>query len=195
MRHYTYIHRCKDDINRVFYVGKGSGSRMNSLSHRSNHWKSIANKHGVITEKVASWKTHQEALEHEKFLIFCFRSMGFKLCNMTDGGEGVTGYVPSQEQRKKISERMKSFVLSDEAKKKISASKIGNKARLGMKNSDKHKAITASIWKGKKLSEEHKEKLSLAKLGKKLSDATKKKMSNAQYNRRKKEDRNYQLFS
>jgi len=167
---------------------------MNSLSHRSNHWKSIANKHGVITEKVASWKTHQEALEHEKFLIFCFRSMGFKLCNMTDGGEGVTGYVPTEEHRKRTSERMKGYVPTKEARKKISQSKIGNKARLGTKNSEKHKAITALIWKGKKLSEEHKMKLSLAKLGKKLSDATKKKMSNAQHNRRKNEDRNYQLF-
>jgi hypothetical protein len=167
---------------------------MNSLSHRSNHWKSVANKHGVITEKVASWNTHQEALDHEKFLIFCFRSMGINLCNMTDGGDGVIGYVPTEEHRRKTSERMKGYVPTEETRKKISASKIGNKARLGKKNSEKHKEITALIWKGKKLSEEHKMKLSLAKLGKKLSNESKKKKAISIYNRKKNEDRNYQLF-
>lgn len=176
-KHYTYIHRCKDDVSRIFYVGKGSGNRINSEFHRSKHWKSIVAKHGILTEKVANWATHQEALEHEKFLIFCFKSMGIKLCNQTDGGDGVTGYVPSQEQRLKTSERMKNYVATEQTKQKISIAKLGNKARLGCKNSEQHKAITASIWKGKKLSEEHKKKLSLAKLGKKMSDATKKKMS------------------
>ena len=188
MKHYTYIHRCKDDISRIFYVGKGSGNRINSEFHRSNHWKNIVAKHGLIVEKVATWNTHNEALEHEKFLIFCFRSMGIKLCNLTDGGDGVTGYVPSQEQRKKTSERMKNYVASEETKKKISLSKIGNKSRLGCKNSEKHKAITASIWKGKKLSEEHKKKLSLAKLGKKWSNETREK-------RNKNATKNYELFS
>jgi hypothetical protein len=150
---------------------------MSSSAYRSNHWKSIVAKHGIVVEKVAVWNTHHEALEHEKFLIACFKGMGIKLCNQTEGGEGVTGYVPTEEQRKKTSERMKTFVLSDEARKKISLSKIGNKARLGHKNSDEQKAITASIWKGKKLSEEHKKKLSLAKIGRKHSEETKAKMS------------------
>jgi hypothetical protein len=193
-KHYTYIHRCKDDISRIFYVGKGSGNRVNSDFHRSKHWKSIVAKHGIITEKVAFWETHQQALEHEKFLIFCFRSMGIKLCNQTDGGDGVTGYVPSQEQRKKLSERMKNFVFSEEAKAKISIANLGNKYRLGHKNSEKHKAIIASIWKGKKLSEEHKKKLSLAKIGKKRSDETKRKISEAHQRRKENASRNYQLF-
>ena len=156
---------------------------MNSRFHRNNHWQSIVIKHGLIVEKIANWETHEQALEHEKFLIACFKGMGMKLCNQTEGGDGVTGYVPTEEQRKKTSERMKNFVLSDEAKKKISLSKIGNKAKLGHKNSDEHKAITASIWKGKKLSEEHKKKLSLAKLGKKMSQETKNKISLSQKTR------------
>jgi len=180
MRHYTYIHRCADDTTRIFYVGKGSSGRLNSNFHRSNYWKSIVAKHGFIAEKVALWETHQEALEHEKFLILCFKSMGIKLCNMTEGGEGVTGYKPTKEQRAKTSERMKNFVMTDESKAKISKSKIGNKARLGLKNSEYHKKKISEIWKGKKLSDEHKEKLSLAKIGKKLSEETKLKMSESQ---------------
>ena len=185
-KHYTYIHRCKDDVSRIFYVGKGSGNRINSEFHRSKHWKSIVAKHGILTEKVANWETHQEALEHEKFLIFCFKSMGIKLCNQTDGGDGVTGYVPSQELRKKLSERMKEYKPTDETRKKISDAKKGNKSRVGCKNSEKHKEAISKIWKGKKLSEEHKQKLSLAKTGKKLSDERKLKMSIVQKNRRKK---------
>jgi hypothetical protein len=183
MKHYTYIHRCKDDISRIFYVGKGSGNRINSEFHRSNHWKSIVLKHGLITENVANWQTHQQALEHEKFLISCFKSMGITLCNQTEGGDGITGWHHTTEAKKKISEAQKNIQISEETKKKISLSKLGNKARLGHKNSDRHKAITASIWKGKKLSEEHKKKLSLAKLGKKLSQETKEKMSMSQKTR------------
>lgn len=181
--HYTYIHRCKDDIARIFYVGKGSKNRYQSHSYRNKHWRGIVAKHGLVAEKIAMWPTHQEALEHEKFLIACFKGMGIQLCNMTEGGDGVVGYVPTEEQRKKTSERMKTYQMSEATKKKISISKIGNKARLGRKNSESHKEKVAAIWKGKTLSEEHKQKLSIAKLGKKLSEETRAKMSAAQLKR------------
>ena len=74
---------------------------------------------------------------------------------------------------------MKGFALSETTKQKISIAKKGNKSRLGCKNSEKHKEIIASIWKGKKLSEEHKKKMSLAKMGKKRNNDTKRKKENA----------------
>lgn len=188
MKHYTYIHRCKDDVSRIFYVGKGSGNRVNSEFHRSNHWKSIVAKHGLIAEKVASWETHQQALEHEKFLIFCFRSMGIQLCNLTDGGDGASGWKHTKETKERISKASKNRSLSDETKNKISIANKGNKSRLGCKNSEKHKAIMSSKFKGKKLSEEHKQKLSLAKLGKKWSNETREK-------RNKNAKKSYELFS
>ena len=177
MNHYTYLHRCEDDMNRIFYVGKGSGNRHKSHLYRNKHWHGIVKKHGLYAEKIASWKTHEEALEHEKFLIWCFRDMGINLCNMTNGGDGIFGFKHSDETKKIISISSAGRNPTEETRKKISLSKIGNKARLGHKNSEEHKAITASIWKGKKLSEEHKLKLSLAKKGKKWSDQTRLKRS------------------
>ena len=179
MKHYTYLHRCEDDMNRIFYVGKGSGNRDKSHLYRNKHWHGIVSKHGLYVEKIALWKTHEEALEHEKFLIWCFRDMGISLCNMTNGGDGAFGFKHSDQTKEIIRISSTGRNPTEETRKKISLSKIGNKAKLGYKNSEEHKAKTASIWKGKKLSEEHKLKLSLAKKGKKWSEQTRLKMLEA----------------
>lgn len=179
MNHYTYLHRCKDDMQRIFYVGKGSGNRYKSNLYRNKHWHGIVAKHGLHTEIVALWETHEEALEHEKFLIFCFKDMGINLCNMTDGGGGAFGWKHSEEVKKIIGLSGLGRKPTKEVREKISISKIGNKFKLGHKNSEEHKAKTAAIWKGKKLSEEHKLKLSLAKKGKKWSEETRLKMLQA----------------
>lgn len=43
----------------------------------------------------------------ERYWISHFRSLGCKLTNGTDGGEGMLGWSPSEQQRKKISEVMR----------------------------------------------------------------------------------------
>jgi hypothetical protein len=175
--HYTYIHRCADDISRVFYVGKGVNNRYRSHEYRNKHWHSVVAKHGLFAEKVAAWETHSEALEHEKFLIACFKDMGAQLCNMTNGGDGNAGWKHTPKALAKISAAGTGRKLTDKAKVKISLANRGNKSRTGQKNSEEHKAKIGAIWKGKPLSEEHRRKLSLAKLGKKASLETRAKMS------------------
>ena len=101
MMYYTYLHRRASD-NLPFYVGKGHGDRAHQRYSRSKHWSSIVEKHGLKTELVAHWPTEQEALDHEKFLILCFRDMGFELCNKTDGGDGVSGHRHNAEIRRQI---------------------------------------------------------------------------------------------
>lgn len=96
MKFYTYIHLRESD-NKVFYVGKGQGKRAWAHKGRNPHWRSVAAKHGVKVEVCAHWPTEQEAFNHEKFLLECFRDMGAPLTNLTDGGEGTSGCVPSQE--------------------------------------------------------------------------------------------------
>lgn len=175
--HYTYIHRCADDISRIFYVGKGVNNRYRSHEYRNKHWHAVVAKHGLFAEKVAAWKTHSEALEHEKFLIACFRDMNLQLCNLTNGGDGNAGWKHTPEALAKMSVASRGRKLTDEVKAKISLANRGNKSRTGHKNSDEHKAKIAAIWKGKMLSGEHRRKLSLAKLGKKASLETRAKMS------------------
>ena len=156
---YTYGHYTES--GRLFYIGKGVNRRMCDRSNRNTHWRNTAAKHGLKVEVFANWSTEKEALDHEVFLISCFRSLGFKLCNQTDGGEGFSGGVVSEENRRLSSLRFK-----------------GRPAP--------NKGLPSPL-KGSTLSEEHKLKLSAAKLGKPgprkgvaLSEETKSKISNAQ---------------
>lgn len=71
--------------------------------------------------------------------------------------------------------------LSDEAKAKMSAAKIGKTSPTkGKKLSDEHKAKISAAKIGKKLSDEAKDRMSAAKKGIKHSDEHKAKLSAAQ---------------
>jgi hypothetical protein len=84
---YTYVHQTPD--GRVFYVGKGRGSRASRPSNRNPHWNAVVKKCGAFEwHIVAEGLDEQSAYEHEKELIASLRSMGEKLCNVTDGGDG-----------------------------------------------------------------------------------------------------------
>lgn len=99
---YTYCH-VRNDTNKVFYVGKGNADRAYSCADRNSHWKRIVAKHGHAVYIAAHWPTEAEAFEHEKFLILCFRDMGYTLANHTDGGEGASGYKQLPAAKQKIS--------------------------------------------------------------------------------------------
>jgi hypothetical protein len=93
---YTYIH-CRESDGKPFYIGKGSRhDRLKLRSGRSERWTRTAEKHGFRAHVVARWATEEEAFEHEKFLIACFRDMGVDLVNHTDGGEGAPGCKQSE---------------------------------------------------------------------------------------------------
>ena len=85
--------------------------------------------------------------EREKYWISHYGKL-VKLTNSTDGGQCCR-------------------VISDETRRKISASKKGNKNRLGKKHSDKTKKLLSSKLSGK----------NSPNYGRKHSDATKQKMS------------------
>lgn len=70
--------------------------------------------------------------------------------NLTDGGEGCLGWIPSEETKRKISEAKTGEIRSEEARKRISESKKGQ----------------PSGFKGKSQSPEARLKMSLAKKGK-----------------------------
>ena len=147
--YFTYAHFRKSDGN-IFYIGKGQSNRHFSYANRNQHWHRIVNKHGLIIEKLDSWKNEIDALNQEKYLIKFFKDLGYSLANMTDGGEGLSN--PSQEVRERMS--VNNAMKRPEVAQKISIAR-----------------------KGKLLSKEHKEKLSQVQTGRKLSDSTKAKMS------------------
>lgn len=163
---YTYFHT-RNDTGAVFYVGKGKGRRAYEYD-RNRHWNNITAKHGRTVCIAAHWPTEAEAFQHEKFLILCFKDMGLKLANRTDGGEGSSGYKHQPE-----------------ALMKMSAVSKGNKYALGHSVSQELKTLSSERNKGKtycvgrKLSDETKKKIGLQQSGRSPGPETRAKISAA----------------
>jgi len=155
--YYTYGHYTADKT-RLFYIGKGKKNRMHEKSSRSNHWRSIVEKYGLHVELLAKWETEEEAFEHEKFLIECFRPLT-KLCNLTDGGEGISGYVVPEEILYKWSKKPHNTGKhwSEEVKKKLRDAQIGIPRGP---QSKEHSAKIGNALRGKPKSPEHIAKMS-----------------------------------
>jgi hypothetical protein len=175
MTFYTYLHRRESD-NQPFYIGKGlvKSRRAFSPHGRNKHWKHTVAKHGLKVEICAEWATEAEALEHEKFLILCFKDMGVSLCNMTDGGEGTSGHKLSVEHRAKLTAANTGRKLSEEHKAVLLESR---KHLKGQALSPEHKEKLRAVGKTRKFSDEHRAKISAANTGRKLSDEHKTKLS------------------
>lgn len=98
MNFFVYIHR-RATNGKVFYVGKGTRYRHKSKWNRSQHWHNIVNKHGYTIEIVQHGMQEWWAFELERELILKYKDHG--LCNRTEGGEGASGCVVSEETKAK----------------------------------------------------------------------------------------------
>lgn len=96
----VYAHR-KTSTGEVFYIGKGGSHRPASKVGRSVRWHRTVAKHGLTIEIVKGDMPEPCAFTLEKILIATIGRD--KLCNLTDGGEGTSGRVASEAQRKKCS--------------------------------------------------------------------------------------------
>lgn len=148
---YTYAHY-KAGTGEIFYIGKGKGNRHLSKTGRKNpHWQSIVNKYGFVSEILANWKSEKEAFEHEKLLITCFKDMGIKLSNLTDGGEGCAG-----------------LIFTEKHKTNLKKSRIGKTPMKGKQHSNTTRQKMSKIatlkngFLNKKHTEETKIKMSIA---------------------------------
>ena len=156
--YYTYAHYTADK-SRLFYIGKGKKNRMNEIGGRSQYWQNIVKKHGLHVELLANWKTEQEAFQHEMFLIECFRDLS-KICNLTDGGEGCSGYSWTEAQKEKLKGKLPHNTgkkWNEDVKIKISQAQKGRK--IGPQAKIHSKKIGIAL-KGKEKSLEHIQKMS-----------------------------------
>lgn len=120
---YVYEHT-RQDTGEVFYVGKGRGRRANIKNkyHRNQFWQNaVAKAGGFGIRYVATGADEELAFLVEIERINQLRRIGVRLCNLTDGGDGTSGWVKSAEWRAKLSAAHKGKTVSPEVRAKISA--------------------------------------------------------------------------
>lgn len=159
---YLYRH-IRHDTNQVFYVGIGTDKkyrRANRKSGRNNLWNKISSKTGYSVEIMIDNLELSDVLEKEKEFIKLYGRIdqgSGTLANLTDGGDGVVGWIPTQETKLKLALANLGKKASDATKKKMSKSQTGR-----THSEDTIKKIK-SYRQGKHLSEEHIEKMRIGK--------------------------------
>lgn len=119
---YVYVHRRATD-GHVFYVGKGKNDRAWNSSNRSKYWKNIASKHGHQVEIVINGMLEEDAFQLERDLIAFYGRKN--LANLSDGGDGASGRIVGDNEKRIKSELFKGRPLTQETKDKISKSRQG----------------------------------------------------------------------
>lgn len=185
------IYKAENLINGHVYIGKTTKSLISrKSSHKSIALKSKQNTYFHRAIRKYGWDNFEWSIlcetgsesklnALEKFYISAYRKMT-SCYNMTDGGEGATGYNPPTETRLRISKSL-----------------IGNKRTLGYNPSPETRKKFSEMFSGegnpnfgKHHSEETRKKISESKKGKTswnkgipCSNETKIKLSNSNKNR------------
>jgi len=121
---YTYAFLREDRT--PYYIGKGTGRRIYSTNRTI---KPPKDKSRTIFLKQNL--TEEESFRHEIYMIAVLgrKDLGTGiLINRTNGGEGSSGCVPSEQSRKKISEALKN--PSEETRKRMGVSSKKGKANM-----------------------------------------------------------------
>lgn len=198
-----------------FYVGKGSGARITknlkdkTKIPKANKIRSIvaANLH-PITEKVYENLCELDAFIGETYLIALIgrrdRNQG-PLTNLTDGGEGLKGFIAdlkgennpfygkthTQEVKEKLSAIHRGKTITDDHRKAMSIAQLGRKHTEDTKLKISQKQIGKKLpqhqidmLRNKKLSDETKNKIARSHLGSKRSLESRAKQSDSMKGRK-----------
>jgi hypothetical protein len=166
MEYYTYAYLREDGT--PYYIGKGKCKRLYTKSR--NDIKPPKDKCRIIFLKQNL--TEQEAFKHEIYMIAVFgrKDLGTGILhNRTDGGDGASGAIISEETRRKISDALKGRLISDETKRKISEANKNPSEETRKNKSEAQKGKIPWI-KGKKHSQETIKKLKEIATGKYSGD-------------------------
>lgn len=206
---YVYEH-IRNDTGEVFYVGKGSGNRCFTKIGRNIYWhRVVAKSNGFFVKKIIEDIDEELSFLVEIERIDQLKKLGFRLTNLTSGGEGISGLLHTEESKKKMSSAQlgkPKGPMKEATKQKLSIRKIGisrgpmpeetkrkiQLANIGSRHSDESYARMANKKRGVKLSEEHKKLLSVLtkgknnpNYGKKHSDIAKEKIRQTRLNAEK----------
>lgn len=181
--YYIYAYVRKD--RSPYYIGKGTGRR--AFAPHGKHIAVPRDRSRIIIMERNLSEIGAIALERRYISWYGKKSNGGTLRNLTDGGEGMSGYRHTEEYKKKSSESRKG-ANSYWYGKKIPREYVERSrlARIGTPLSEEHKRKISEANKGRAVSEETKQKLRVANSGKtswakgkKFSDETRKRMSEA----------------
>jgi hypothetical protein len=161
--HYIYAYIREDGT--PYYIGKGVGRRCNAP-----HGKHIAvpkDKSRIVVMESNLSQIGALALERRYIEWHGRKANGTGILrNLTDGGEGISGYRHTEEYKKQSSEARKgknSYWFGKKIPREyVEKSKA---TRLGMTLTEEHKRKISESNKGKSISDETKRKLSIANKG------------------------------
>ena len=138
-KYFVYLHRRASD-GLPFYIGKGRKYRERDRVNRSRWWKNVVEKHGYSIEYLHFDLEEEESKLLEVMEINNHKALGYPLVNISLGGDGNHGWVPSDLTKQRISEGNRGKSPSAAVRLKMSESQSGRKhkdetkAKIGQAN-------------------------------------------------------------
>jgi hypothetical protein len=171
-RFYTYAYLRENKT--PYYIGKGQRKRIYQSKGKPCSIPKDKNRIIFLKQNL----TEEEAFKHEIYMISVFgrKCDNGILLNKSIGGQGSSGFSPSEETRKIWSQQRKgknNIVFTQEIKDKISNSKIGKKYSLELRKK------LSEAHKGKPHSEETKKKMGITHRGRTFTKEWREKLSEA----------------
>lgn len=163
---YSYL---REDLS-PYYIGKGSGRRAYTKGPKEVRPPRDKSRVRILKADL----TEEEAFLLEKLYILMFGRIDLGtgiLRNKSDGGDGASGAIRSEETKEKIRQANLGKQRPQWVYDKIAASNTGRKA------SAETRAKMSAVRKGRTCTEEHKRKVSEAKKGFKHTEEAKRKIS------------------
>jgi len=173
--YYVYMFLREDGT--PYYIGKGKGNRAYQSFRRI---KAPPRDRIILALKNL---TERQAFDNEREFIKWYgrkdNNTGI-LRNLTDGGEGPSGLILSEESKRKIGEANKGKIISAETRRKIGEANKGKPSwQKGIPVSEESKRKISEANKGKVRSEETRLNISKSKKGIIISAETRRKLSEA----------------